>query len=927
MPLGETERKYGVWLGLLLLAVIVFVVFFTRWYHRASFSAGDPYRAVPVDVFMLISTQDMPALLTDLTRGNRVWEDLKKVTAIRQASRSLEVTDSLFSVNRELAGLFRGHELVLSLHNAGKRGTAMLGVLPVTGKNRETALREMISRAAGGKVRKVRDYNRVMIWQVQFVPEQAGFYFAVHKGLLLFSPSRILLEKGLRQMETGVAVDRDPSFRKVRNTAGKNEEANLYLRADRLPGVMKRWMSGEMYGRMTRAYPLGGWTELDVVLKEKSVLFNGFTIIHDTTGYLLGVAAAGEPATADILEVIPASAVSATVLSYGNLKKYHQQLQSYRQEKRIRYHSGESRSFQEVTGREAAEYFSAFTAGQAARVDMDIKNETDANNTFWVTRVKSRSKAGQAVEEIIRNYAKKNHQNARQFITTVSFDPETKYTVYQLPFGYLPGVIFGSMAGGYPYRYVTFFENYLIAGNSVKSLFSYLRFNILQQTLSHDPDFREFAEGMSLRSNLFYFLKIPESGRLAGQYFSGPVKKSFDRYHEKGIKVKYLGYEAISQNGMIYNNIFVRYKDKVEKKAVTVWESLLDTVIRYKPQIVINHRTRRKEIFLQDAANNIYLINASGRILWKVPLREKILGQAWQIDFYKNNKLQFLFNTRHYLYLIDRNGNFVERFPVALRSPATNALALFDYEKNRNYRIFLAGEDKKVYLYDKRGNLVPGWNIPKCESPVREPVQHFVWSGRDYLVFSDTMNLYVLDRRGNVRVHVRENIPRPVHQGIFWGVYPGSGAPAIVLNSTGGKVYFVSLTGKTKHIQFTDVPEEAWFQYEDLNSDGRKEYLFVYGDKLRVMRSTEKELFTFTAGGEFSGPPVIYTFSARDKKTGLVDTPRGLIYLVNNNGKLYNGFPLKGQTRFTIGRLGPAGNNFNLIVGGEGNFLYNYSVK
>ena len=42
---------------------------------------------------------------------------------------------------------------------------------------------------------------------------------------------------------------------------------------------------------------------------------------------------------------------------------------------------------------------------------------------------------------------------------------------------------------------------------------------------------------------------------------------------------------------------------------------------------------------------------------------------------------------------------------------------------------------------------------------------------------------------------------------------------------------------------------------------------------------------------------------------------------------LYKGFPLKGNTQFTIGYLGDSHNQFNLIVGTRYNFLYNYSVN
>ena len=125
-------------------------------------------------------------------------------------------------------------------------------------------------------------------------------------------------------------------------------------------------------------------------------------------------------------------------------------------------------------------------------------------------------------------------------------------------------------------------------------------------------------------------------------------------------------------------------------EAQTVWESRLDYPVVSKPMLVTNHYTGEKEIFVQDEKNNIYLLNKSGRILWKQKTGGRILGDVYQLDYYKNGKLQLIFNTREQIHLLDRNGNYVERYPVKLRSPATNGMALFDYEKSRDYRIALA---------------------------------------------------------------------------------------------------------------------------------------------------------------------------------------------------------------------------------------------
>jgi len=59
-----------------------------------------------------------------------------------------------------------------------------------------------------------------------------------------------------------------------------------------------------------------------------------------------------------------------------------------------------------------------------------------------------------------------------------------------------------------------------------------------------------------------------------------------------------------------------------------------------------------------------------------------------------------------YIHLLDRNGNYVERYPVKLRYLQQNSMAVFDYDNNLNYRLFIAGEDKRIYSYDKPGMLL-----------------------------------------------------------------------------------------------------------------------------------------------------------------------------------------------------------------------------
>jgi hypothetical protein len=374
---------------------------------------------------------------------------------------------------------------------------------------------------------------------------------------------------------------------------------------------------------------------------------------------------------------------------------------------------------------------------------------------------------------------------------------------------------------------------------------------------------------------------------------------------------------------MLYNSLSIRFKDEIREEPGTEWETLLDTTASIKPFFFTNHNTGAKEIFLQDMKNNAYLINTAGRVLWKVPLKEQISGNVFMIDYFRNGKYQLLFSGKENLHLLDRNGNYVERYPVKLRSPATNSLALFDYDNNRDYRILIAGEDKKVYAYDRSGSVVRGWNTFRTAGFVHSEVIFCRVSGKDYLLVADESSVYFLDRQGNIRLNPREAVIKAKGSGLRLSKGAES---SIVCSSPDGTVQQIFFDGNVKKFSFRLFSDDHSFDIFDVDSDGFDEYVFIDKGTLYLYDHDKKELFTRDFGSENLGGPIYFNFSSSDKKIGVVDMDRKLIYLINKNGKTMNGFPLRGASMFSIGKLSEK-TGWNLIVGGTDKFLYNYKLE
>ena len=183
----------------------------------------------------------------------------------------------------------------------------------------------------------------------------------------------------------------------------------------------------------------------------------------------------------------------------------------------------------------------------------------------------------------------------------------------------------------------------------------------------------------------------------------------------------------------------------------------LDNDIATHPQFVLNHRTKSKEIVVQDTENNLYLISSEGKILWKKALDSKIQGKITQVDLYKNGNLQLAFTTEKMFIVIDRNGNIVTPFNKKFEDNLL-PLAVFDYDKTLDYR-FLLISGKQWIMLDRKGNTVNGFTKKTSDSLLFSP-EHFRIGNKDYIAAMESNGtLLLLDRTGNTRIPVKERFP------------------------------------------------------------------------------------------------------------------------------------------------------------------------
>ena len=897
----------------LLALILAGVVYGLMWLRAKKLKILDPTRAMPSGVVMFLETKEFRQLASSLRNHNDIWSEFKDYNTMDGLDRQIRMIDSLGRKYDDFKALTEG-KMVFSVIRADS-GYSTLFVLSTPMKKATEQVLKLVS--SDTEINKHR-HGSVMIYHVAFKEGAlvSGIAFYESNGLFVISPSLKVAESSVDQLSSGNGLEENYRLTRLKGTAGSDAVANIYVNYDELGGFAETIFKN---GTANIISQFAGWSALDLEIRPDYFTLNGFTSAGDSLHEAIRMYHGQNPVGFGFSGILPSGTVYFCMSGFSDAGLFLQNISSYSS------YDLRDRKLSYILKNYSENILAGITPildGEAGSVV--VMRSAGQYEKYFIVRLKGRGMGEKIMETWTNLAAKEKGISPETYSSSLEIDSHHKIVVHKSPFSGLPGLLFGRIYVKGEYDYYGYSGNYLVFGKSPETLKSFMYDNMLGKTLENDERFNAIRDHISSRSNLFVYINPSQYyGGISGMLLP-KAAKVVNKHKEKWRKIDAVTFQSTSTDDLNYFSFFTHYSSQVKELVNTVWESKLDTITLFKPAVVVNHTNSQKEIFVQDLKHNIYLISNTGNIIWKQKTDGDIQGEVFQVDYFRNGKLQYLFNTKHYIYLIDRNGNPVERYPVALREPASAGLSLFDYDHDGTLRICIPSENNNIYMYDKEGKIIPGWEFEGSDSPVNQPVKHIRLGGKDFVIACDAVRLYILDRRGTARVTPSKDI---LHSGRN-PVFPVGGTrPHIIASDTSGTVWYYYFDGKVSKLFDPHLSRDHYFVPEDINGDGKMEFIFADGPALIVYDEQGKVLFRETYPETISTPPVIYEFSARDKKIGIVVAHSGRIYLLNNDGSLYQGFPLLGVSAFSISSFPGLKDRFNLIVGNNDNFLYNYSVK
>lgn len=319
----------------------------------------------------------------------------------------------------------------------------------------------------------------------------------------------------------------------------------------------------------------------------------------------------------------------------------------------------------------------------------------------------------------------------------------------------------------------------------------------------------------------------------------------------------------------------------------------LSNDIVVKPAIVRNHNNGRREVITQTSDNILVLLSPDGDIEWADSLSAPITGEIYQIDYFKNGKFQYFFGTDSALHVIDRNGVYIEGFPVKLHY-SIDFISLIDYDNSREYRYLISDIKGNLYMYDKSAKSLDGWEPNVLNGRLLAPPAHLRVRGKDCIVaFQQRGNLCVMNRRGEMMpgFPLKVGVDITPEYAIQYGKDFSSSYLRVITED--GLLSKISLTGKIaesrqilrlkRDSKFSIVPDVLGHDFVIARKEiGTFTFLNSNGDDVFMESLISSNNFLWQ----------YYNFGSNRKLYAVTDTEQEFSYLYNEKGELINKSPI-----------------------------------
>lgn len=882
-------------------------------------------RAIPTDASIIIKTANFTDLVSTINNNNVMWQQLSGSNSMQSINKTLTTLDTILINNSDIRGVLRDKAVIISLHMEGKDKIRTLCALEIP-KNEAQKLCDGIARCSkqSGLIFGHYKHDNSTIYAVTNSQNTNNVIMscAYADGLFVMSTSKLSTEQSVRHIHSRNSIGSNRNLRSLLKSEGKNASAVIILNYKNLNDIINTQLA-QSTSKIARQ---GEWGVMDMNVSKQHITLAGFSNIKESQGNYLKIIEGQQPVDNGFVKYLPSKTNTFVSLGIGNMEQFVSAYHSFLKERDgfVQFRSN-NEALNKKYGINLEEKLYSLIVKRVTQLSCNYNLAGRQADKYIIAETSDKDKMADFLQETANKYCKANGIDKSKFTTSVTTTGGKKYTVYQWPFKKVFSSYFSDLFTN-EVGYVAMHNKNVVFASTASGIREYINYMERRKTLDANSNYIEFMGISNTSSNLYFYADIFYSQAELKNMLSkanaqdlAKNNKAIKNFRSAAIQYSHVeGFHYYTSAALLYNPI-------LEDDRYVSWVATSDTTILMKPQLVKNHTTGDREVLVQDETNKLYLFDKEGNPLWKKQIPEPITSQIFQIDYYGNQKLQYLFATENFLHLLDRNGNYIQNYPVKLPARVSTEISVYDYDGDGNYRIFVPCSNKHLYLYTKEGQPLPTWPDVVTSESLITPVQYFKIGDNDYLVSADILKTYILNRRGEIRINVTNDFPKAKNTLFYVEAPNGIENARFVTTNSSGELIYISMNGSCKSNRIKSFSADHYFIMQDINNDGENEYIFTDGKLLEVYSNSGRQIF-YHNNDERIGRPYTFKFGENDVRIGVTSRSMNRVYLFHSNGKMCDGFPLQGTSEFSITKLNNR-DRFSLLTGSTDNYLYNYLIQ
>ena len=539
-------KRFFLWIFILgILAVIGLGI----WHFLSPYKQVELFSAVPDKPVFIIEIDDSYKTWETLTKS-KVWGQLKKNDLFLQASKGIDMLDTLIQSNEKLARYIGSRSLIVSMHMVQHGTSDFVYALDLRRASKLLVIKDFLNGLLSSKFNVNNySYNNNTVYKIDDSKSKQTILVYFKDNLMVASYNQSLIEKSIDQIDKPKLTE-DKNFLDIREKIKGDGLLRIYVNYSQLDDYTNGMLStpdSDIRQVSKSLFYTGLSLNID---NDNLIRCEGYTSFNDSIVSSIRAMSKSGSGRTGLAEVLPAQTASSVSLGFDRFTEYFDNLMENMKEVKKSYNEYESniKQAEDFLKINVRKNIMSWIGDEAAMVHLPPMG-LGKNNEFAVF-LKTRD-LDDAKENlgIVMNQVRKR--------SPASFE-QVEYNGYFINYLSMKG-FFRMILGKYFQKlekpYFTYIGDYVVFSNHPQTLKVIIDGFAKKQLLSDSPEYKSFAGTFSRSSNFFMLVNTSQFLKSLQGSVTASTWNELQKNREYIVSFPYMGFQ-LDKSGSLFKTRF-----------------------------------------------------------------------------------------------------------------------------------------------------------------------------------------------------------------------------------------------------------------------------------------------------------------------------------------------------------------------------------